>query len=113
MLDSLVRVSTIIFFSFLDSRLEDVAEQCLILSNGVEAEFPGQLWNCTSCRKDGMMMGNTREAAWAKQHKNCKLFMKSALSVKVWGRSNIDKANCNPYGYPKDLKASLVVKKKR
>ena len=58
-------------------------------------------------------MSNTREAAWSKQHKGCQLFMRSALSVKVWGRSNIDKANCNPYGYPKDLKASLVVKKKR
>ena len=60
-----------------------------------------------------MMASNTREDAWSKQHKSCKLFMKSALPIKAWGRTNIDYKKCNRYGFPKDLKASLFKAKKR
>ena len=102
-------------YSFLGLKLESVAEQCLILSNIVEPEFPGQLWCCTSCKKDGMMSSNTREDTWRKQHKNCRLFMGSTLTIKTWGRSptNLDRMPYNLYGFPKDLKKSVVVAKKR
>ena len=98
---------------YLVLRLDEVADQCLILSNNVEPKFPGQLWCCSSCMKDGMMSSNTQEHHWAKQHKNCKLYMKSSLSIKSWGRTNMDRLPYNRYGYPKDLKKSVVVTKKR
>ena len=64
------------------------------------------------------MASNSRYEAWLKQHKSYKLFMESALTVKSWGRKDLDKKNkdrtkCNPYGFPKDLKAALHVAKKR
>ena len=59
------------------------------------------------------MASNSRYEAWLKQHKNCKLFMESALNGKrSWGRGNMDRMK-TPYGFPKDLKASLYVAKKR
>ena len=99
-------------YLYLDLRLDEVADQCLILSNIVEPQFPGKLWCCLTCKKDGMMSSNTKEEVWVKQHKNCKLFMKSCLSVKPWGRTALDR-NGVLYAYPKDLKQSLVVTKKR
>ena len=100
--------------------IEDVADQCVMLSNEVGDGFSGKLWSCTMCKDDkGRMKAWTLKANFmnkSKFHKikpTCKLFLSDLLpeSKKHWGKSmdyvksGSDKKDEFVYGRPVELRA--------